>query len=130
MPGATYIFGATTPPPDTPIYAHYVLTGAAPNSVTGSNIVELLRATEKQIGFQQLRFFPHYIGFHSLRLGGDMTLHEAHISYITIKIIGRWSSDAFLIYLQGQVATFTKGVSKSMAAVPWLMHQVLTLGPA
>ena len=38
-----------------------------------------------------------------------MTLHQAHIPNSTIKIIGRWGSDAFLIYLQGQVATLTKG---------------------
>ena len=38
-----------------------------------------------------------------------MTLHQAHVPNSTIKIIGRWRSDAFLIYLQGQVATFTKG---------------------
>ena len=46
-----------------------------------------------------------------------MTLHQAHIPDSTIKIIGQWRSDAFLIYLQGQVATFTKGVSKAMAAL-------------
>ena len=59
-----------------------------------------------------------------------MTLHQTHISDSTIKIVGRWRSDAFLIYLQGQVATFTKVVSKVMAAVPWFIHQVPTLNPA
>ena len=59
-----------------------------------------------------------------------MTLHQAHVPNSTIKIIGRWMSDAFLIYLQGQVATFTKGVSKAMAAVPWFIHQVPTPCPA
>ena len=42
-----------------------------------------------------------------------MTLHQSHIPDSTIKIIGRWRSDAFLIYLQDQVATFTKAVFKS-----------------
>ena len=55
-----------------------------------------------------------------------MTLHQAHISDSTPKIIGLWSSDAFLIYFQGQVATFTKGISKIMVAVPWFTHQVPT----
>ena len=53
-----------------------------------------------------------------------MTLHQAHIPNSTIKIIGRRRSDAFLIYLQGQVDTFTKGVSKAMEVVPWFIHQV------
>ena len=59
-----------------------------------------------------------------------MTLQQAHVPDSTIKIIGRWSSDAFLIYLQGQVSTFTKGVSKAMAAVLWSIHQVPTPFPA
>ena len=53
-----------------------------------------------------------------------MNLHQAHIPDSTIKIIGQWRSDAFLIYLQEQVATFTKGVSKAMAAVPWFIYKV------
>ena len=105
-------------PPDTPICAYYVAPGAAQKLVTGSNIVFHLRATAHKIGFQRLGFHAHEIGSHSLRSGGAMTLHQAHVSNSTIKIIGRWRSDAFLIYLQGQVSTFTKGVSKAMLAVP------------
>ena len=59
-----------------------------------------------------------------------MTLHQSRISDSTIKIIGRWWSYAFLIYFRGQVDTFTKGVSKAMAEVPWFMHQVPTPCPS
>ena len=111
-------------PPDTPICTYYVPPGVAQKSVTGSNIVFHLRATAHKIGFHRLGFHAHEIGSHSLRLGGAMTLHQAHVPDSTIKIIGRWRSDAFLIYLQGQIATFTKGVSKAMAEVPWFIHQV------
>ena len=51
-----------------------------------------------------------------------MTLHLAGVSEHTIKIIGRWRSDAFLIYLQGQIASFTKGVAAAMAKVQWFKH--------
>ena len=44
--------------PDTHICNYYVSMGAAPKSVTGTNIVEILRATAKQIGFQRIGFFP------------------------------------------------------------------------
>ena len=44
-------------PPDTPTCTYYAYIGAAPKSVTRGNIVELLRATAKQIGFQWLGFF-------------------------------------------------------------------------
>ena len=111
-------------PPDTTIFTYYAAPGAAQKSVTGSNIVFHLCATSRKIGFQRLGFYAHEIGSHSLRSGGAMTLHQAHVPDSTIKIIGRWRSDAFLIYLLGLVATFTKGVSKAMAAVPWFIHQV------
>ena len=51
-----------------------------------------------------------------------MTLHLAGIPDSTIKIVGRWRSDAFLIYLQGQIATFTRGVAAVMAKVQWFRH--------
>ena len=47
-----------------------------------------------------------------------MTPHQAHIPDSTIKIISRWRLDAFLIYLQGKVATFTKGVASETAKMP------------
>ena len=116
-------------PPNTPICCYYVSEGAAPKYPTGTNIVDLLRATAKHIGFQRLVFSPYEIGSHALRSGGAMNLHQAHISYNTIKIIGRWRSEAFLIYLQGQLAKLTKGVSKAMEEMPWFTHQVPTLSP-
>ena len=48
-----------------------------------------------------------------------MTLHQAHIPNSTIMIIGRWHSYDFLVYLQGQVETFTKGVDTAMAKTAW-----------
>ena len=96
-------------PPNTPNCTYYVAPGAAQKLVTGSNIVFHLCATARKIEFQRLGFHAHDIGSHSLRLGGAMTLHQDHVPDSTIKIIGRWRSDAFLIYLKGKVATSTKG---------------------
>jgi hypothetical protein len=76
----------------------------------------------KRISFQKLGFYHHEIGLHSLWVGGSMTLHLPGISKHTIKIIGRWRSDTFLIYLQGQMASFIKGVAAAMAHVRWFTH--------
>ena len=116
-------------PPDTTICDYYVSMCTAPKSVTGTNIVDILRSTAKHIGFQRIGFSPYEIGYHSLRSGGATTLHQDHIYDSPIKIIGIWRSDAFLIYLQVQVATFTKGFSKATTAVPWFTHQVPTPSP-
>ena len=107
-------------PPDTPICTYY--TNNSPQSVNSRQITALLRLHATKIGFQTLGFHPHEIGTHSLRSGGAMTLHLAGISDSTIKIVGRWRSDAFLIYLQGQIATFTQGVAAAMAKVQWFRH--------
>ena len=104
-------------PPDTPMCTYYMAPGAAPKSVTGSDIVLHLRATARKICFQRLGFHAHDIGSHSLRSGGAMTLHQDHIPDSTIKITGRWRSDAFLIYLQGQVATSPRGSPR-----PWRQY--------
>ena len=78
-----------------------------------------LRLWAGKLGHRRLGFHPFDIGFHSLRSGGAMTLHQAGVPDSTIKIIGRWKSDAFLIYLQGQVQTFTRGVAAKMTEVMW-----------
>ena len=76
----------------------------------------------KRIGFQKLGLYPHKIGLHSLWSGGAIKLHLARISKHIIKIVEWWHSDVFLIYLQDQVVSFTKGVAAAMSNVRWFTH--------
>ena len=46
------------------------------------------------------KFFPKEIAGHSLRSGGATSLAEAGADLATIQAIGRWSSDAFRIYIR------------------------------
>ena len=96
---------------NTPMCVYFERKGAEGKSVTASHLVALLRLWTSKIGYARLGFHPHEIGSHSLCSGGAMPLQQAGQSDSTIKIIGRWRSDAFIIYLQGQVVTFTKGIS-------------------
>jgi hypothetical protein len=41
-------------------------------------------------------------------------MHMAGVPVYTIMLIGRWSSDAFLIYLRTQVMQFTQRISIGM----------------
>ena len=116
--------------PDTPICCFFATPTSPIASVNSQHITDTLRIAAKKLGFQMLGFLPHEIGSHSLRSGGAMTLHLAGISEHTIKIIGRWRSDAFLIYLQGQIASFTAGVAAAMAAVPWFTHTAPSVMPS
>ena len=115
--------------PNTMIFSYFLAKGALPKSVTSTHIVSLLHLHPASICFQRLGFFPHYIGSHSLLSGGSMELHQAHIPNSTINIIIWWRSDTFLIYLQVQVATFTKDVASAMAKIAWFYHQVAPLLP-
>ena len=56
-----------------------------------------------------------------------MTLHQAVISDSTIKVLGRWKSDAFIIYLQGQLLSFTKGVAAAKKEILWFQSSERTL---
>ena len=112
---------------DTPICTYFTSAQSEGASVTSSNVVATLRLWAAHIGFQRLGFHPMEIGSHSLRSGGAMTLHQAGMSDSTIKVIGRWKSDAFIIYLQGQVLSFTKGVATAMKEVMWFQSSARTL---
>jgi hypothetical protein len=43
-----------------------------------------------------------------------MAIHLAGVPVLTIMLIGRWSSDAFLRYIRRQVQEFSSGVSSRM----------------
>ena len=103
--------------PDTSICSYFLTKGLLPKSITSTHIIYLFCLHATNIGFQRLGLYPHEIGYYSLLSGGAMTLHQAHIPDSTIKIICRWRSDAFLIYLQVQVDTSTKSVTLAMAKI-------------
>ena len=44
-----------------------------------------------------------------------MAIHLNNISHDTIKKIGRWSSDNFLMYIHEQITIFSKNVSTKMS---------------
>ena len=56
-----------------------------------------------------------------------MAHHQAGVSDSTIKVIGRWKSNAFVIYVQVQVLSFAKGVVSAMKKVIWFQSLARTL---
>lgn len=54
------------------------------------------------------------IGTHSNRSAVAMAMYLTGIPTYTIMLVGRWSSDAFLLYIRKQVQEFTRGVSNHM----------------
>ena len=81
----------------TPICTYFSSGRIEGSSVTSRHVVSILRFWEVHIGFQRLDFRLNDIGSHSLPSGGALTLNQAGIFDRTIKVIGRWNSDAFII---------------------------------
>jgi hypothetical protein len=59
-------------------------------------------------------FHPHEIGNRSIRSGAAMALFLKDHSTAKIMILGRWSSDAFLVYIRPQVLEWTNNMSRDM----------------
>ena len=54
------------------------------------------------------------IGTRSLRSGAAMSLFLMNHPVAKIMILGRWSSDAFLVYIRPQVLEWTDNMSRDM----------------
>ena len=73
-----------------------------------------LRSSVDCIGIDILGFTSKDIGTHSVRASLAMMMYLSKEPIYTIMLMGRWSSDAFLAYIEKQVKEFTKGVSTRM----------------
>ncbi len=82
--------------------------------ITSRHTITALCAACASIGSAKLGFEPSEIGTYLLRSGAAMEMYLAGIPVYTIMLIGRWSSDAFLRYIQKQVKQFLKHLSKQM----------------
>jgi hypothetical protein len=73
-----------------------------------------LRDMVTKIGTDKLGIDISAVGTHSLRSSCAMLMYLAKARTATIMLLGRWKSDAFLLYLRKQVKEFTSGVSDLM----------------
>jgi hypothetical protein len=62
-------------------------------------------------------FEPHEIGNKSIRSSAAMALFLANVPTAKIMILGRWSSDAFLVYIYPQVLEWTSDMSRDMTCL-------------
>ena len=96
----------------------YFEVGRKLKSITGILITAAVRQAAKILRLEKQGIgIDNNISSHSLRAGGTMVLHLIGVDVNTIKKMGRWSSDTFLMYthIQEQVPYFSKGLSQKMA---------------
>ena len=54
------------------------------------------------------------IGTHSIRTSFANILHNVKIDKVTVMMMGRWASDAYLRYIRHNLADFSKHISEKM----------------
>lgn len=88
------------------------------------DVITILRVVFATIGRDKLGFSPEDIGTHSNQsvAAMDMAMYLANEPVHKIMLIGRWSSDAFLLYISHQVKQFSTGISQRMVQVPDFFH--------
>jgi hypothetical protein len=82
--------------------------------ITAKQSRERLRSAVRILGANKLGIDITRVGTHSLRTSCAMLMYLAKARTATIMLLGRWKSDAFLLYLRKQVKEFTSGVSDMM----------------
>lgn len=82
--------------------------------ISNKDALRALKAAAVTIGEAKLGFAPADLGTHSLRSGAAMAMYLDEVPVYTIMLIGRWSSDAFLLYIRKQVEQFSHNVSNRM----------------
>jgi hypothetical protein len=65
-------------------------------------VKEALRDGLKAFGESKLRILASEVGTHLLRSGAAMAMYLGDLLVYAIQLIGRWSSDSFMKYLQKQ----------------------------
>lgn len=94
-------------------------------SITSTHINTALKNTVRAIGLDKQGFSPRQVSSHSLRAGGAMALHLNGANSDTIRKMGRWSSDTFLMYIHEQVSAFSAGLASKMSReIGW--HNIAT----
>ena len=83
--------------------------------VTSTSLRSYLRSTCRIMGGKAVfGYDPGDIGTRSLRSGAAMSLFLMNHPVTKIMILGRWSSDAFLVYIRPQVLEWTNNMSQDM----------------
>jgi hypothetical protein len=105
---------------DTPISAFWKFNRI--NHVTSKQLIAAMKDTIQAIGEDVPNIKKEEIGTHSIRLGAAMAMFLSNCSVCLIMMIGHWSSDAFLRYIQKQVEQFSHNISQRMTKQMFHWH--------
>jgi hypothetical protein len=85
--------------------------------VDSERVIRLLRVTCRTFGpIRGYGFTEDELGSRSIRSGAAMAMFLKNHSVEKIMILGRWSSNAFMVYIRPQVLEWTNIMAKDMAS--------------
>ena len=90
--------------------------------ITSKEINKVLEEGVASIGYEVLGIRQGELGSYSVRLGVAMAMYLGECPVYSIMMIGRWSSDAFLRYIQKQVEQFSHNISRRMLQFQFFRH--------
>lgn len=90
--------------------------------ISSKEMTIALRNAVEAYGETKLGINREDIGTHSLRSGSAMAMYLGECPVYVIMMIGRWSSDAFLVYIRKQIEQFSHGVSSKMLRFQFHRH--------
>ncbi len=93
-----------------------------PTAMTSKLALTMLRDFIRCLPSQNYGLATDEIGLHSMRSSSAMAMHLQGVPVYTIMLLGRWSSDAFLLYIRRQVETFGRDVSRKMTSADIFSH--------
>jgi hypothetical protein len=100
---------------DTPIGMYRAATGM--NQVSNRDILEAVRQGAIRDNLNRSGYDYSLIGTHSLQSGGATRLCLEGFNKDVICLMGWWSSDTYLKYIQPQVVQLVTGASAKMATI-------------
>ena len=98
---------------DTEVDTYFDENGNKEN-ITAKEVATHIKSFVTTIGKSILGFSANRVGTHSIRTSFAMFLYLRNVHPSTIMLQGRWSSDAFLLYVRPQVQQFSTGLSSKM----------------
>ena len=95
-------------------HVNVVVVGKTLHHIKRAEMLEHLQHTVNNM--TGLGFKGKDVGTHSIRSSLAMALYLKKRSICTIMLLGRWCSDAFLLYVRRQIQEFSAGVSADMVS--------------
>jgi hypothetical protein len=99
---------------ETPIYKYQRQDGKIGDVESGGARHFLRSFIRDFIDYKALGIILEDVGMHSIRTSAAMAMFLAEVPVYIIMLLGRWSSDAFLLYIRKSVVEFSHDISTKM----------------